>query len=99
MKKLFFSSLVLVAVASTAAVFIVQRAMGQAGNPLIQSMVSANPTMNFEVLNILGKLEASQIDAAFFESPLFQSLQDFSLQVVEEPVGRKDPFSAPDSAQ
>lgn len=99
MKKLLFFSVIFVAVMSTTAFFVANRVLGQSGNPLIQSMSSANPIMNFEVLNILGKLETSQIDAAFFESPLFQSLQDFSLQVVEEAVGRKDPFSSPNSEQ
>ena len=46
-----------------------------------------------KVLNLLNEINSLQIDTKFFESPAYQSLVDFSVQIPPVPVGRPNPFS------
>ena len=45
------------------------------------------------VLSILQSVSSIKIDTAFFSSPVYQSLVDYSITVPPEPVGRTDPFA------
>lgn len=46
-----------------------------------------------EVLETLLALRAISLDGTIFQNPAFQSLQDFSTEIVPEPVGRPNPFA------
>jgi|GEM_PF-262309 len=46
-----------------------------------------------KVVEMLAKLSSLKLDRAFFDSPIFRSLQDFSVDVVAEPKGRPNPFA------
>lgn len=46
-----------------------------------------------EVVETLLALRAISLDGTIFQSPAFQSLQDFSTEIVQEPVGRPNPFA------
>lgn len=46
-----------------------------------------------EVLETLLALRAISLDGTIFQNPAFQSLQDFSTEIVPEPVGRQNPFA------
>lgn len=46
-----------------------------------------------ELLTALSKLRALTLDENFFKDPVFQSLNDFSVSIVSQAVGRNNPFS------
>ena len=74
------------------------------GSPSSASLVTtqgANAGMSAADQNLVSTLlalRAVKLDGAVFSEPSFQSLQDFSTQIVSEPVGRANPF-APLQAQ
>lgn len=45
------------------------------------------------LLNFIAELKTIQIDTSIFTDPAFMSLQDSSVQIALQPVGRKDPFA------
>jgi len=45
------------------------------------------------ILETLLALRSVKLDGAIFSSPAFQSLKDFSTQIIAEPAGRPDPFA------
>ncbi len=46
-----------------------------------------------EILILADKLESINIDTDLFSSPLFTSLVDISVPIIEEPKGRPNPFA------
>jgi hypothetical protein len=38
-------------------------------------------------------MKSTKLDSAFFTDPVFLSLKDSSVEIVKEPVGRKNPFA------
>lgn len=45
-------------------------------------------------LGLAGELDTVTFDGAIFTDPRFLSLKDIHTNVVEEPVGRRDPFAS-----
>jgi hypothetical protein len=41
----------------------------------------------------LSKLQKIDIDETFFQSEIFQSLKDFSVEIKPQPIGRDNPFT------
>lgn len=60
--------------------------------PVDDTMV-ATKAEGEEILILADKLDAVNINDSIFSSPLFTSLVDISVPVVEEPKGRPNPFS------
>jgi len=52
-----------------------------------------------ETLELLQVLRSIKLDATVFESKTFQSLQDFSVPLREEPKSRSNPFAPVGSSQ
>ena len=46
-----------------------------------------------DVLELLATLRGIELDGSIFEDPAFRSLEDFSRELVPEPVGRENPFA------
>ena len=46
-----------------------------------------------DLIALLLQLKAIRLDNALFTDPLFQSLTDYSKELVVEPVGRPNPFA------
>lgn len=46
-----------------------------------------------QLVSTLLTLRAVTLSGTIFSDPVFQSLKDFSTQIVPEPVGRTDPFA------
>jgi len=46
-----------------------------------------------DVLELLATLRGIKLDGSIFEDPAFRSLEDFSQELVPEPVGRENPFA------
>lgn len=46
-----------------------------------------------DLIALLFELKSIRLDNAIFGDPLFQSLNDFGQTLVQEPVGRQNPFA------
>lgn len=57
-----------------------------------QAVDPAQTAVEQELISLLLELRSITLDTGIFTNPEFQSLQDFSQQVVQEPVGRPNPF-------
>ncbi|PIT91154.1 hypothetical protein COU17_02010 [Candidatus Kaiserbacteria bacterium CG10_big_fil_rev_8_21_14_0_10_49_17] len=68
-------------------------------SPLVTTPIAAvaNPAEQGLIATLL-TLRAVKLDGTILTDPVFMSLKDFSTQIVEEPVGRDNPF-APLSSQ
>lgn len=49
-------------------------------------------TVGADVLNLLSQIKGLNIDTSFFQSSTYESLNDFSVTIPAEPVGKADPF-------
>ncbi len=55
---------------------------------------SATSSVGANVLGLLNQIHSLKIDASLFQSPVYQSLNDFTVQVPPEPIGKSNPFVA-----
>jgi hypothetical protein len=46
-----------------------------------------------ELLLALEKMKLVKLDVAFFNDPLYKSLQDTTVEIPKQPIGRRDPFA------
>ncbi len=46
-----------------------------------------------DVLGLLNQIQSLKIDSSIFRSAVYKSLQDFSVEVPPEGVGRDNPFA------
>jgi hypothetical protein len=60
--------------------------VGEDGLPVVE-------VVGQEVLSLADQLEGVEINKTIFSSPIFTSLVDVSVPVVEEPKGRNNPFA------
>jgi len=51
-----------------------------------------------DLIALLLELKSITLDSSVFTSPAFASLQDFSQELIPEPVGRTNPFSPLDGS-
>lgn len=51
------------------------------------------PDLKGKAVDMLSRLSALKLDRALFDSELFKTLQDFGIEVVQEPKGRTNPFA------
>jgi len=58
-----------------------------------QAVATSNFAAGKDVVTLLVDLKSIQLSGEFFARPAFQSLQDFSLPVPQEPKGRTNPFA------
>ena len=47
-----------------------------------------------ELLAALAKLKSTKFDKSIFDDPVFNSLKDFGVEIVPEPIGRRNPFAS-----
>jgi hypothetical protein len=67
---------------------------GKSVAPLTSQTVDpAQTAVEQELLTLLVELRSIRLDLAIFDDVRFQSLKDFSRELVPEPVGRPNPFS------
>lgn len=63
-------------------------------NAVLQTeQVSEVTPADQDLISLLLELKAITLDEAIFSDPTFRSLQDFSQELVNEPVGRVNPFA------
>ena len=46
-----------------------------------------------EMLAALDKMKSVKLDTSFFSNPVYKSLEDFTVQIPKQPIGRRDPFA------
>lgn len=61
----------------------------EGGTLLVESQGGAGQ----EVVDTLRQLDAVKLDGTLLSNQAFASLQDFSTQIIPEPVGRPNPFA------
>ena len=59
----------------------------------LQEISSANQATGVRVLNLLNEISSLNIDSSFFNSPVYQTLRDYSVEIPPLPVGRPNPFA------
>ena len=64
-----------------------------AQSSLAVSSTPTNEQTGANVLQLLNQIRALKIDTKFFETPVYQSLIDFSVEIPTVNVGRPNPFS------
>ncbi len=61
------------------------------------ALVSTTPenevAVDRELLELLSQIKQINLDASLFESPMFNSLEDYSQPIPSEAVGRANPFA------
>lgn len=62
------------------------------GTPDIQGSAEAQVLGN-QIAQALLKIEKIKLDKSIFESDIYKSLQDRSQPIIEEPIGRSNPFA------
>jgi len=60
---------------------------------LTQSAGNTTGTVDNELIALLLELKSLKLDDGIFSDAAFQSLEDFSQNIVPEPVGRVNPFA------
>lgn len=64
------------------------------GNPLTaQAPSGAQSAVEQELISLLLELRSITLDTSIFDDGRFRSFQDFSQEIVAEPVGRTNPFA------
>ena len=51
-----------------------------------------NGEVGSDVLSLLSEIKGLNIDTSFFQTPVYESLTDFSVTIPSEPVGKSNPF-------
>lgn len=54
---------------------------------------AAKTSVDRDVVQALIALRAITLSDAIFKDPAFATLRDFGIQIVAEPIGRRDPFA------
>lgn len=47
-----------------------------------------------DLLSALEKMQSVKLDVTFFNEPAYKSLQDTTVEVPKQPIGRRDPFAS-----
>lgn len=63
-------------------------------NLTLQEISIANQATGVRVLNLLNEISSLNIDSSFFNSPVYQTLRDYSVEIPPLPVGRPNPFAS-----
>lgn len=86
----------LVTIAIIAAGFVVYTFFFTGEEEAVLSTAVQNPTQTVveqELISLLLELRGITLDTRLFDDPRFQSLRDFSQELISEPTGRQNPFA------
>ena len=87
---------ILIAVAAIAILFVLYRAF--LGGPDEPTLSSETPSglpaeQGNDLLSLLLQLKSITLSSEVFSDAAFQSLQDFTVKLTPEPIGRRNPFA------
>src|SRR3989344_5193887 len=88
--SLFIPVLVILAVLIIAGYLYFSR--GNTGAVLETQVKTADEVIGKDLLLSLLKLKTIHLDASLFKDPVFLCLQDWTIELVPQPVGRNNPF-------
>lgn len=80
---------ILIAVAIGAYVYFTR---GEGGEAVLEREVKTDEAVGKDLLLSLMKLKAIKLDSDIFKDPVFLSLDDFTIELLAQPVGRSNPF-------
>lgn len=66
---------------------------GNSGALTVQNVDPAQGVVEQELLSLLLELRSIKLDVSLFADQRFQGLEDFSQDIVSEPIGRTNPFT------
>jgi len=89
-----FKTVIIVVLVIAIAFVVYSYFFAKPAEPVLSTQeVSAVPSVDQDLIAILLQLKSIKLDDAIFSDPAFKSLQDFSQELVQEPVGRNNPFA------
>ncbi len=91
-----FSKLLILVLVAAAGYYgvtqFVQVANSQSTN-LLTSDTTSQPTGDAAIIiSNLNRLQGIDLDTSFFKDSSYKSLQDFNVEVTQQPIGRSNPF-------
>ncbi len=83
-------------IAATALLFFLFGGRGAASSDGLSSVGDSplGDTLGRDLLTLLARLRATELDTSLFADPLFAGLRDFGVAIAPQPVGRRNPFEA-----
>ena len=92
-KKIILPVIILVVILGLIGYFYISSS-GNSGDLLVQADKSANDqVVGKDLLMALNRLNAITLDDSLFRDAIFATLNDFSVEIVPQAVGRNNPFS------
>lgn len=89
-----YQNIIIAAVLVIAAFVVYTFIFGGEEEPVLgEREVSETATVDNDLISLLLELRSINLDDAIFNDVAFQSLVDFSQELVPEPVGRVNPFA------
>jgi len=90
-----FKGVIAVLIAVVIAFFVYSYFFTGTPQPVLSSTAPAdsNAAVDQDLITLLLTLKNIKLDGTIFSDPVFQSLQDFGKDLVQEPVGRTNPFA------
>lgn len=87
---------ILIAVVALAIIFAAYRIFfaNEPEAPLSSETVSGLPVEDGDLLSLLLQLKSLTLSDELLADPTFVTLQDFTVELAPEPVGRRNPFAA-----
>lgn len=89
LKKILIALVILVAVFAVYRIFFDREPEA----PLSSETVSQLPSEDGDLLSLLIQLKSLTLSDALLTDPTFVTLQDFTVELAPEPVGRRNPFA------
>lgn len=92
---------ILIAVGILLVVFVAYRMFfaSEPEAPLSSETVSGLPVEDGDLLSLLLQLKSLTLSDALLADPTFVTLQDFTVELAPEPVGRRNPFAVIGAAE
>lgn len=60
---------------------------------LMEETINPTAVADQDLISLLLELKAITLDESIFTDPTFMSLEDFSRELIPEPIGRPNPFA------
>ena len=84
---------VIVIIVGAVVYFYYQGSSPSSSGSLLQSSGTAAASVGSSELTLLGRIQSLKIDPSLFSDQAYRSLQDYSVVIPTENVGRPDPFA------
>lgn len=93
MKKLTVILIIILVLASFVYFYMKGNELSKNSSLLEGSTPDVSNNVGAEVLALLNQVKLIKIDSTIFESPVYKTLVDYTVEVPPQPVGRPNPFA------